>query len=136
MELTEPDIAVFVNGDVWMERLRDRLSAKEETERKREAESDREREGGGGRFSNHACTGVFDVIQEVSSVTPSLRPSVLVKDRRRRDEGGPCLESQGFSTSVLRIVASLSKQPGSLLWLGEAHTTHTHIITHTAAMSE
>ncbi len=92
----------------------------------------KEREGGGGRFGSSACRGVFDVIQEVSSVTPSLHPSVLVKDRRRRDEGGPCLESQGFSTSVLRIVASLSKQPRSLLWLGEAHThTHTHIYTNT-----
>lgn len=90
-----------------------------------------EREGGGGRLGSPACKRVFDVIQEVSSVTPSLHPSILVKDRRRRDEGGPCLESQGFSTSVLRIVASLSKQPRSLLWLGEAHTH-----THTAAMSE
>lgn len=90
-----------------------------------------EREGGGGRLSSPACRGVFDIIREVCSVTPSRRPSILVKDSRRRDEGGPCLESQGFSTSVLRIVSSLSKQPRSLLWLGEAHT-----YTHTAAMSE
>ena len=90
----------------------------------------------GGSAALHA-EGVFDVIQEVSSVTPSLRPSVLVKDRRRRDEGGPCLESQGFSTSVLRIVASLSKQPRSLLWLGEARAhTHTHTHTQQLCLSE
>lgn len=86
---------------------------------------------GGGSFGSLAFRGVFDVIQEVSSVTPSLLPSILVTDRRKRDEGGPCLESQGFSTSVLCIVASLSKQARSLLWLGEARTH-----THTAAMSE
>ncbi len=42
-EQTEPDIAVFVHCNVWMERWRDRHPAKEEIERKREAESDRER---------------------------------------------------------------------------------------------
>lgn len=41
--------------------------------RKRETQSDRERKRGGGRFGCPASRRVFDVIQEVSSVTPSLR---------------------------------------------------------------
>lgn len=56
-----------------MERGRDTLAAEEAMGRKRETQSDRERKRGGGRFGCPASRRVFDVIQEVSSVTPSLR---------------------------------------------------------------
>ena len=56
MESSGPDVAVFMHGDVWMERWRDRLPAKEETEREGERQKviERAREEVGGSAAPHA----------------------------------------------------------------------------------